>query len=106
MSLVNISLIVQFPEDLLYLSLVVRVRRADKLVIRCVHQIPYSLDLSRDIVHKFLRRDPGFVRFQLDLLTMLVRTCLKEHVISLASLVAGNSVRKDDLIRVPDVRLA
>ena len=84
----------------------ISVRCADEFIIRCIHQVPDPFDLSGYVVHEFLRRDPRLIRFQLDLLTMLICTCLEEHVISLTSLVTRDSVRKDDLIRVPDVRLA
>ena len=79
---------------------------ADKFVIRRIHQIPDSLDLCGYIVHKLLRSDARFLCLQLDLLSVLVRTGLEEYVVALASLVTRDRVRKNDLIRVSDVRLA
>ena len=84
----------------------ISVRRTNEFIIRCIHQVPDPFDLSRYVVHEFLRSDSRLIRFQFNLLTVLICTCLEEHVISLASLVTRNSVRKDNLIRVSDVRLA
>ena len=82
------------------------IRRPDKLVIRRIHQVPYPLNLRGDIVYKLFRRNAGFFRFQLNLLPVLIRTCLEEHIVSLRSLIARDRVRKHDFIGVSDVRLA
>ena len=102
-ALINISLIMKLPENLLYLLLMIFIRRADKLIIRCIHQIPYLLDLSRYIINKFLRCDTGFLSLDLYLLPMLVRTCLKTHIISLHSLETRNTVRQYDFISIADM---
>ena len=105
-SFVNISLIVQFLKDLLYLLLMVCIRCTDEFIIRSVHQIPDSLDFRRNIVYKFLRRNSCFFRLQLNLLTVFICSCLEEHIVSLASFIARNRVRQYDLISVSDVRFA
>ena len=55
-SLVNISLFIELFKNLLYLSFVVRVRCADKLIVRSIHQIPDPFDLPCHVVHKLFRR--------------------------------------------------
>ena len=105
-SFINISLLIELLKDLLHLLLMVCIRRTDKFVIRSIHQIPDPLDLSRHIVHELLRSDPCFLCLELDLLSVLVRPCLEEHIVSLAPLVARDRVREHDLIGVSDVRLA
>ena len=68
MSFVDISLIVQLFENLLYLFFMIIICGTDELVIRSVHQIPDSLDLCGYVVYIFLRCDACFFGFQLDLL--------------------------------------
>ena len=62
-SLVNISLLIKLFKNLLYLSFVVRVRCADKLIVRSIHQIPDPFDLSCHVVHKLFRRHTLLGRF-------------------------------------------
>ena len=52
---VNITLIVQFFEDFLYLSLMIGISGTDEFVVGSVHQIPDCLDLTCHIVYKLLR---------------------------------------------------
>ena len=106
MSLVNISLIVQFFEDLLYLFFVVCIRCTDKFIVRCVHQIPDSLDFCGNFIHKSLRCHTFFFCFQLNLLTVFIGSGLEEHIISLLSLKTGNAVCQHDLVSVSDMRFA
>ena len=54
MSFVDISLIIQFLEDFLYLFLMFFICRTDKFIIRCIHQIPDSLNLTGYVIYKFL----------------------------------------------------
>ena len=105
-SLVNISLIVESLKNLLHLLFMVAVRCPDKFVIGNLQQIAELSDHARHIVHKLLGRNSGLLRFQLDLLSMLVGSRLEEHVISLCSFVPCDAVRQHDLIVVADMRLA
>ena len=105
-SFINISLLIKLPKNLLHLLLMVRVRCTDKFIIGSIHQVPDPLDLSGHIVHKLLRGDPRFLRLELDLLPVLVCSCLEEYIVSLAPLVARDRVREHDLIGIADVRLA
>ena len=105
-ALVNIALVIELLENLLYLLLMVVIRRADKFIIRSIHQIPDTFDFPRYLIHKFLGRHPRFLSFQLYLLSMLVGSCLKEHIISLHSPEPRNRVRQYDLIGISDMRLA
>ena len=105
-SFVNISLIVKFLEDLLYLFFMIIIGCTDKFVIRCVHQIPDPFDLTGYIVHKLFWRNARFLRFQFDLLSMFVCSRLEKHIISLTSFISRDRVRKYDLISVSDMRFA
>ena len=94
----------QLPEDLLHLFLMIVVRGTDELVIRSVQRIADPADFACHIVYKLLRRHTLLLRFQLDLLAVLIRSRLKEHIIPVFSLKTGNAVRQHDLIAVPDMR--
>ena len=106
MPLVNVSLFIQLFENLLHLLLMILVRRADEFVIRRVHQIPDALDLRGYIIYKFLWRDARLLRFQFNLLAVLICSCLEEHIVSLTPLIARDRVRQHDLVSVADMRLA
>ena len=103
-SFIDISLIVQLAEDLLHLFLMIVVRGTNELVIRSVQRIADPADFASHIVYKLLRRHALLLRFQLDLLAVLIRSRLKEHIIPVFSLKTGNAVRQHDLIAVPDMR--
>ena len=103
---VNVAFLIHFLEDLLHLALMVFVRGADEFIVGSVHQIPDLLDLPGHIVHEFLGRNACFLRFQLDLLAVLVGPGLEEHVKALASFIPGDGVRQHDLIGIADVGLA
>ena len=104
MSFVDISLIVEFFENLLHLFFMVCICGTDELVIRSVHQIPDSLDLCGYVVYIFLRCDACFFCFQLNLLTMFIGTGLEEYIVSLLSFETGDTVCQYDLIGVSDMR--
>ena len=106
MSFVDISLIVQLFENLLYLFFMIIICGTDELVIRSVHQIPDSLDLCRYVIYIFLRCDACFFGFQLDLLTVLIRTGLEEYIVSLLSFEASDTVCQYDLVGITDMGLA
>ena len=60
-ALVNIALIIELLENLLYLRLMILVSGADKFVVGCIHQIPDRLDLTRHVIDKLLRRDASLI---------------------------------------------
>ena len=105
-ALVDIALIIQLPEDLLNLLLVEVVCRADKEIVGRVHLIPDPSDLRGRLVDELLRCHARLLCALLDLLSMLVRSCLKMNVVPHLALVSGDRVRQNDLICVSDVRLA
>ena len=105
-SLIDIALVVKLLENLLHLGLMVLVRGADKLIIGCVHQIPNPLYLSCCLVHKLLGSHTCCLSLFFNLLSMLVRTGLEEHVISLLPLISGYAVSQNDFIGIADMRLA
>ena len=105
-ALVDIALVIQLLEDLLYLLFMVIICGADKFIIGGVHQIPDTLNLTGYIVYEFLRSNACLLSLQLDLLTVLVSTGLEEYVVALESSETGDGVRQHDLIGVADVGLA
>ena len=104
-ALVNITLIIELLKNLLYLLLVILIRCADKFVIGGVHQIPDCLDLSCHLVYELLWRNAFCFRFQLDFLTVLVRTGLEPYIVALSPLITGNAVRQHNLVGIADMRL-
>ena len=103
---IDIALVVHFPENLLDLLFVILVRRPDEVIIGRIHQVPDPPDLARGPVHIFLRRHTGRLGPVLNLLAVLVRTCLEMHVEAFQPLVARDRVRENDLVRVADMRLS
>ena len=83
----------------------VLVRGADKLIIGSVHQIPDTPDLPCSLVHKLLWSNACSLCLLLDLLSVLISTCLEEHIIALGSLISCNTICQHDLIGVADMRL-
>src|SRR5699024_7254188 len=63
-------------------------------------------DLTGYLIHKFLGCYSRFLRLQLDLLTMLVRSCLEKHIVYFQSLVTGDSVSQVNLVGISDMLLA
>ena len=104
MSLVNISLVVKFLENLLNLFLMIFICCTNEFVIRCIHQIPDSFDFCWYIIYEFLWCDSSLLGFELDLLSVLICSCLEEYIISLASLVTCDCICKHDLVCVSDMR--
>ena len=103
---VDIALVIQLLENLLYLLLMVIIGGADEFIIGSVHQIPDPLNLTGHIVHEFLRSNACLLSLQLDLLTVLVGSGLEKYVVALESAETGNGVRQYDLIGVANVGLA
>lgn len=106
MSFVNISLIIELFENLLNLFLMVIICCTDKFVIRSIHQIPDFLDFSGNIVYKFFWCYSRLFCFELDLLTMLISSCLEKYIVSLTSLVSCDRVSQNNLISVSNMRFA
>ena len=105
-SFVDISLIVQFFEDFLYLCLVIGVGGTDEFVVGRIHQIPDSLDLGGYVIYEFFWCDACLFCFQLDLLAMLIGSGLEEYIVALLTFEAGDAVCEYDLVGVSNVRLA
>ena len=99
---------VEMAEDgvVVNLFLMIRICGSDKFVIRSVHQIPDSFDLTGYVVYEFFWRDTCLFCFQLDLLAMLIGSGLEEYIVALLTFEAGDAVREYDLVGVSDVRLA
>ena len=82
------------------------IRCADELVVGSVHQIPDPADLAGCLIDEFLRCETRIVSAGLDLLAMLVCSCLEENIIALLSLEPCDRVSKNNLICISDMRLA
>ena len=83
-----------------------RVGRADKVVVGRVEQIADLPYLARDLVYIFLGRNAGRGRVLLNLLPVLVGAGQKENIIALQPLIPRQRVGQHNLIAVADVRLA
>ena len=79
---------------------------ADKFVIRSIQGIANLLNHFCDAVHILLRRNARLFSFQFYLLAVLIRPCLKEHIIAVFPLKSGDAVRQYDLVAVPNMRFA
>ena len=97
---------VKLLKDLLNLFFVILICCTDKLVIRSIHQIPDFLDFSGNIVYEFFWCYSRLFCFELDLLTMLIGSCLEKYIISLTSLVSCDRVSQNNLISVSNMRFA
>ena len=106
MSLVNISLLIQFLKDLLNLFFMFFIRRADKAVVRGVHQIPDTFDLRRNIVNKFFWRNACFFCLQFYFLAMFVRSGLEPHIITLISFISHDCIGEYNFIRISNMRFS
>ena len=103
--LINISLLIQAPENLLYLLLMVRIRGTDKLIIRYVQQVAQTANGSCHIIHKLFGSHARFLCLDLNLLPVLVCTGLEENIISFLSLKPCNTVCQYDFIIIANMRL-
>ena len=106
LALVDVALLIHLLEDFLDLLLMIFVRCADELVVGCVHQIPDPADFTGGLVDEFLRCETRIVSAGLDLLAMLVCSCLEENIIALLPLESCDRVSKNNLICISDMRLA
>ena len=103
-SLVNISFVVQLLEYFCHLFFVIFICSPDKTVIRGIHQIPNVFHSSGNLVHILLGGDSGFLRLDLNLLSMLIRSGLKIDVIPLLTFKPGNAVCQYYLIGISNMR--
>ena len=93
MTFVNIALVIEALKHLLDRRLMIIVGGTDKIIVAGVHFIPNATNLARNAVNVLLRRDSRLLGAVLDLLTVLVRSRTKEHVISHSTLISGVCTR-------------
>ena len=105
-ALVDVPLVIEVLKNLLHLFLVVIVGGADEVVVGHIHQVELLLDDGRHLVHELLGGHALGFGLQLVFLAVLVGAGLKEHVIALHALKAGDGVRQHNLVHVADVGLA
>ena len=104
-ALVDVALIVELLENLLYGLHVALVGRADEVVVLDVHQLPELLDAVHDMIDVRLRRHAGIARLALDLLPMLIRAGQEKHVVAGLLLEAGHGVRRGRAVAVADMQV-
>ena len=102
---VNVALLVELFEDLLYGLLVVGIGGSNELIVAGVHQIPNVFDLAGYFVNVLLGSYTVFLSVQLDLLAVFVGTGHEEYIVALQTTIAGNSVGQYYLIGVADMGL-
>ena len=105
-SLIDIALVVQFFENLLYLTLMIGIGGTDEFVIRSIQAVTDRLDFACHTVHKFLRGYACFCCFQLNFLTVLIGSGLEKYIVSFLSLKTCNGIRKNDFVRISDMRFS
>src|SRR5438067_11613164 len=104
--LINLAVVIQLLQRLLYYPRVARLCRADKVVVRDVQPFPQVHELRSQPVTMRLRRNPGPGRRLLNLLSMLVEAVQKEDVILAQSqpVISCQDVCSNSRIVVPDRR--
>ena len=105
-SLVDISLVIQPLKYLLNLLLMIIICGSDKFVIAYVQAVADTLNGSSHAVHELLGRNTCSLGLLFYLLTMLISSCLEEHIIALLSLMSCNRICHHDLIGITDMRFA
>ena len=104
-TLVDIAFIIKLLKDFLHLSLVVRIRSADKAVVRGVAKVPKAFNLCGYTVYKFFRCLSRFYCPRLYLLAMLICSCLKPYIIALFTLKSGYCICKNNLVGIANMGL-
>src|SRR5215213_6904519 len=80
--------------------------RANELIVRDVETLPHRGESSRDFVDELLRCFTTILRFERDLLPVLVHADEKVHVVAGEAAVTRNRIGTDLLERVPVMRIA
>ena len=91
-SFIDVALIIKTLKHFLYLLLMIIICCTDKLIIRYIEVVAYTLYLTCHSVDKFLGSDAFFFCLLLDFLTMLVSTGLEKYIISVFSLVSCDGI--------------
>ena len=102
---VNVALLIQLFEDLLYGLLVVGIGGSNELIVARVHQIPNVFDLAGYFVNVLLGSYAVFLSVQLDLLAVFVGTGHEEYIVALQTTIAGNGIGQNYLISIADMGL-
>ena len=76
----------------------------DKIIIRRVYEIPDSLDLTGYLVNILLRGDAGCFCLLLNLLTVLIGSCLEIDIVSFRALISCDRICENDLVSISDMR--
>ena len=105
-ALVDVPLVVEVLKDLLHLFFVVVIGGADEVVVGHVHQIKLLFDDGGYLVHKLFGGDAFGLSLQLVFLAVFVGAGLKEYLIALHALEAGDGVCQHNFVDVANVRLA
>ena len=106
LGLINIPLLIELAEDLLYDLHMPLFCGADKIIVLNVHKLPEILRLRHDLVHILDRGHARFGSLLFDLLAVLIRTGQKICVVSLHLSEPGHGVRSHGCIGVADGHVA
>ena len=101
---VDFALVPELLQAFLHKGLVFRHRGADKEVVADAHLLPEVFETVVVFVHMFLRVDSALGGGALHLLAVLVGTGQEERLVAQNLVEAGEDVRKDGRIGVPDMR--
>ncbi len=100
---VEVARRVDAPDDLLDAHAVPRLGRADEVVVRDPELSPEVPERRRVAVGHDDRRDAFLLRDLLDVLAVLVRAGQETHVLAREAEIAGERVRDDRGVEMPDV---
>ena len=100
---VEVARRVDAPDDLLDAHAVPRLGRADEVVVRDPELFPEVPERRRVAVGDDDRRDAFLLRDLLDVLAVLVGAGQEAHVLAREAEIAGERVRDDRRVEVPDV---
>ena len=101
--LVNVALVIDALEDVLYKHIVALLRGADKIVIRDAKQPPEFLEARNNAVNVLNGGHALLCGRLLDLLPVLIRAGQKEHIIARKPLEACNRIRNGGAVSVADM---
>ena len=103
---VNIALLIKLFKNFLHRFFMLLIRGADKVVIRCVHQIPVVLNPFGGFIDKLFGRNAGGCRFFLNFLAVFIRASLEKDVVALGPFKTRQRVAENNFICVADMRSA
>src|SRR5712692_2604631 len=103
MSLVDIAVVADLPEECLHPLLMLVRRGTDEIVVAQPHPVPERAELGRNFVGELLRSLARSLRRPLNLLPMLIGASKEERLEAHHALAARHGVACNRGVRVPDM---